>query len=126
MRVTEKCDVYSFGVVALEVMMGKHPGELISSLSTKKILENDLDFKDVLDQRILPPTGTLADEVMFAVNAAVACTHSTPDSRPTMRFVAQELSARIQTREPEKFGLIKLSKSPSLQNASHDIFLESE
>ncbi|XP_058082404.1 MDIS1-interacting receptor like kinase 2-like [Magnolia sinica] len=34
MRVTEKCDVYSFGVVALEVMMGNHPGELISSLSS--------------------------------------------------------------------------------------------
>ena len=32
--VTEKCDVYSFGVVTLEVLMGKHPGELISSFST--------------------------------------------------------------------------------------------
>lgn len=126
MRVTEKCDVYSFGVVALELMMGKHPGELISSLSTKTMSENDLDFKDVLDQRILPPTDTLADEVMFAVNAAVACTHSTPESRPTMRFVAQELSARIQTRETEKFGLIKLSKSSSHQKVSHGIFIESE
>lgn len=31
MKVTEKSDVYSFGVVAMEVMMGKHPGELIST-----------------------------------------------------------------------------------------------
>ncbi|XP_034707992.1 MDIS1-interacting receptor like kinase 2-like [Vitis riparia] len=32
MVVTEKCDVYSFGVVALETMIGKHPGELITTL----------------------------------------------------------------------------------------------
>ncbi|RVX08671.1 MDIS1-interacting receptor like kinase 2 [Vitis vinifera] len=32
MVVTKKCDVYSFGVVALETMIGKHPGELITSL----------------------------------------------------------------------------------------------
>ncbi|KAF3457517.1 hypothetical protein FNV43_RR02175 [Rhamnella rubrinervis] len=28
----EKCDMYSFGVVALEVIVGKYPGDLISSL----------------------------------------------------------------------------------------------
>ncbi|CAH1413982.1 unnamed protein product [Lactuca virosa] len=28
MVATERCDVYSFGIVALEVIMGKHPGEL--------------------------------------------------------------------------------------------------
>ncbi|CAI9276205.1 unnamed protein product [Lactuca saligna] len=30
----EKCDVYSFGVVVLEVIMGKHPGDLVTSLPT--------------------------------------------------------------------------------------------
>ncbi|TYI08770.1 hypothetical protein ES332_A09G024400v1 [Gossypium tomentosum] len=28
MVVTEKCDVYSFGVLALEILMGKHPGDI--------------------------------------------------------------------------------------------------
>jgi len=32
MEVNEKCDVYSFGVVAMEIMMGRHPGDFISSL----------------------------------------------------------------------------------------------
>lgn len=34
MVVTEKCDVYSFGVLVLEVLMGKHPGELITNLNS--------------------------------------------------------------------------------------------
>ncbi|EOY29538.1 Leucine-rich repeat receptor-like protein kinase family protein [Theobroma cacao] len=33
MRVNEKCDVFSFGVTTLETLMGRHPGDLISSLS---------------------------------------------------------------------------------------------
>ncbi|KAL6214491.1 hypothetical protein ACLB2K_013925 [Fragaria x ananassa] len=37
MRVTDKCDVYSFGVVALEIMMGRHPGELLDSLHKSDI-----------------------------------------------------------------------------------------
>ncbi|RHN44229.1 putative protein kinase RLK-Pelle-LRR-XI-1 family [Medicago truncatula] len=30
MVVSEKCDVYSFGVVALETLMGRHPGDILS------------------------------------------------------------------------------------------------
>ena len=87
MRVTEKCDVYSFGVVALEIMMGRHPGELLESLSDKR----ELLLKDVLDQRLLPPTGKLSVVVVLVVSLALACTRTSPESRPTMRYVAQEL-----------------------------------
>ena len=60
MKVTDKCDVYSFGVVALEVMMGKHPGELLASLSSPSLSSTsatlsdsqELLLKDVLDQRL--------------------------------------------------------------------------
>ncbi|KAK1381315.1 putative leucine-rich repeat receptor-like protein kinase [Heracleum sosnowskyi] len=40
MVVTEKCDVYSFGVVALEIMMGSHPGDLLSSFTAPQSIEN--------------------------------------------------------------------------------------
>lgn len=112
MKVTEKSDVYSFGVVALEVMMGRHPGELISSLSAKEASQNDPDMllKDLLDQRLSPPAGQTAEEVVFVVTTALSCTRATPETRPTMRAVAQELAARTQPCLPEPMETIKISK----------------
>ncbi|KAL3753090.1 hypothetical protein ACJRO7_000482 [Eucalyptus globulus] len=115
MRVTNKCDVYSFGVVALEIMMGKHPGDLLSSLSimkTSTISEDpNLLLKDVLDPRLPLPTGQRAKKVVFIVMAALACTRTSPDSRPNMHFVAQELSACTQTYLFEPLGSITISKA---------------
>ena len=53
MVMTEKCDVYSFGVVTLEVLMGKHPRDLLSSLSSSS--DPKIMLVDVLDQRLPPP-----------------------------------------------------------------------
>ncbi|CAL9045510.1 unnamed protein product [Musa banksii] len=107
MRVTEKCDVYSFGVVALEVMMGKHPGELISSLPSLPE-GKELLLKETLDQRLPTPAGQLAEEVVFIVKVALACISSNPSSRPSMRFVAQEISAQSQACIPQPFETITI------------------
>jgi len=118
MRVTDKCDVYSFGVVALEVMMGRHPGDLLSSLSSiKPSLPSDpeLFLKDVLDPRLEAPTGQAAEEVVFVVTVALACTQTKPEARPTMHFVAQELSARTQAYLAEPLDSITISKLRSFQ-----------
>ncbi|KAJ0031817.1 hypothetical protein Pint_13833 [Pistacia integerrima] len=53
MIVTEKCDVYSFGVLILEVLMGTHPRDLLSSLSFPSTQHRMLI--DLLDPRLLPP-----------------------------------------------------------------------
>ncbi|KAI6698867.1 hypothetical protein NL676_018986 [Syzygium grande] len=115
MRVTDKCDVYSFGVVALEIMMGKHPGDLLSSLSTTQTLTSTEDpnllLKDVLDPHLPPPTGQLARTVVFIVTVALACTRMSPNSRPAMHFVAQELSARTQAYLPEPLGSITINRA---------------
>ncbi|RDX61261.1 MDIS1-interacting receptor like kinase 2, partial [Mucuna pruriens] len=116
MRVSIKCDVYSFGVVTLEIMMGKHPGELLGTLSSNTCLwsteEAQVLLKDVLDQRLPPPRGRLAKAVVLTVSIALACTRATPESRPVMRAVAQELSSTTTTQAcfSEPFGMITISK----------------
>ncbi|XP_065621703.1 MDIS1-interacting receptor like kinase 2-like isoform X1 [Quercus suber] len=88
MVVTEKCDVYSFGMVALEILMGKHPGELLTSLST--LSSQNLMLNEILDQRLPPPTRSIAQDIFFAASVAFACLRTKPKSRPTMKWVSQE------------------------------------
>ena len=99
MKVDNKTDVYSFGVVTLEVIMGRHPGELISSLlstssssSTPPSTLHHLLLNDVMDGRPSPPVNQAADGVALAVKLAFACLHVHPQSRPTMQQVARVLS----------------------------------
>ncbi|CAK9162888.1 unnamed protein product [Ilex paraguariensis] len=92
MVVTEKCDVYSFGVVALETIMGRHPGELLSSLSSSSA--QNIMLNEVLDPRLSPPTDPLvARDVVLVSTLAFACLRSEPESRPTMQRVSQEFLA---------------------------------
>ncbi|CBI29795.3 unnamed protein product, partial [Vitis vinifera] len=92
MKVDNKTDVYSFGVVTLEVIMGRHPGELISSLlssasssSTSPSTAGHFLLNDVIDQRPSPPVNQVAKEVEVAVKLAFACLRVNPQSRPTMQ-----------------------------------------
>ena len=99
MKVTEKCDVYSFGVLAFEVLMGKHPGDLILTLHSSTA--QNILLKDVLDQRLLPPSAQDADEVISVAVVALTCISANPHSRPNMRDVYQKLSSHRQcTLEP--------------------------
>ncbi len=94
MEVNEKCDVYSFGVLTLEIIMGKHPGDLISSLTSSAFTTLNMPLKDVLDQRLSLPMNEAAREVLSIAKIAIACLHTVPQSRPTMQQVSQELSTQ--------------------------------
>ena len=92
MEVNEKCDVYSFGVLSLEIIMGKHPGDLTSSLTSSAFTTLNVPLKDVLDQRLSLPMNEAAKEVLSIAKIAIACLNTVPQSRPTMQQVSQELS----------------------------------
>ncbi|KAI8004667.1 MDIS1-interacting receptor like kinase 2 [Camellia lanceoleosa] len=112
MEVNEKCDVYSFGVLALEVIMGKHPGDLISSLSSSSSSSSSststtqgIFLKDVLDQRLPPPRNQVAEQVVVVVKLAFACLHTTPLSRPTMQQVTTILSKQRPTLQNQFYTI---------------------
>lgn len=89
MVVTEKCDVYSFGVVTLEILMGRHPGELISSVSS--ISAQRILLQDLLDPRIRPPAGNATKRVILMGMVAFRCLQNNPKARPAMKEVSQLL-----------------------------------
>ncbi|PIA34000.1 hypothetical protein AQUCO_03900112v1, partial [Aquilegia coerulea] len=103
MRLTEKCDVYSFGVLTLEVIMGSHPGEFITSLATSSSAVGDnVLLVDMLDKRLPPPVADILKEVVtlaytmrltekFA-KIISTCLNASRESRPTMEFVSHDLA----------------------------------
>ncbi|ONK77938.1 uncharacterized protein A4U43_C02F12510 [Asparagus officinalis] len=90
MKVTEKCDVYSFGVVALEVIMGRHPGDLISDLSSSAA--QNLFIKDIIDPRLPTPRNQVNEQVFVVATLALSCLCFDPKSRPTMQYICKMLS----------------------------------
>ena len=93
-EVNEKYDVYSFGVLTLEIIMGKHPGDLILSLTSSAFTALNMPLKDVLDQRLSLPMNEAAREVLSIAKIAIACLHNVPQSHPTMQQVSQKLSTQ--------------------------------
>ncbi|KAH7844134.1 hypothetical protein Vadar_024698 [Vaccinium darrowii] len=93
MVVTEKCDVYSFGVVALETIMGRHPGDVLSSLASPP--SKNMMIVDVLDPRLpLPTNPIVAGNIVLVATMAFACLCPKPRSRPTMQQLSQEFLSR--------------------------------
>lgn len=79
---TEKCGIYSFGVVVLELLMGSHPGDFVSSISCPS--KKSTPMKDLLDTRLPPPEGEVASEIFGLITVAIQCLHPNPSTRPTM------------------------------------------
>ncbi|KAI8003151.1 putative leucine-rich repeat receptor-like protein kinase [Camellia lanceoleosa] len=116
MEVNERCDVYSFGVLTLEVIMGKHPGDLIYSLSSSSSSSSSTStahgilLKDVLDQRLAAPENQVAEQVFMVAKLAFACLQANPLSRPTMRQVAMKLSDDRRSHLQNEFHMITLGQ----------------
>ncbi|KAI4966821.1 hypothetical protein ZWY2020_035960 [Hordeum vulgare] len=85
LRVTTKCDVYSFGVVAMEILTGKFPGGLISSLYSLDETQAGVGksaalllLRDLVDQRLDSPAEQMAAQVVFVFVVALSCVRTNP------------------------------------------------
>ncbi|KAL7612388.1 hypothetical protein Lser_V15G05072 [Lactuca serriola] len=90
--VNEKCDVYSFGVLALEIIGGKHPGDLLTSLNYSN--REGATLESIFDKRLPYPTDDrrIKMEILRVYDVALGCIRVDQKSHPTMGNVSQELS----------------------------------
>ena len=92
MKITEKCDVYSFGVLVLEVIKGKRPSEFLSSLSSSS-LNTNIALDEMLDPRLPTPSRIVQEKLISIMEVAFSCLNESPESRPTMKIVSQQLTS---------------------------------
>ncbi|MBA0755047.1 hypothetical protein Gogos_020730, partial [Gossypium gossypioides] len=123
LAVTEKCDVYSFGVLALEILMGKHPGDLLSTLSSSLSSSHVQNFtlNEILDPRLLPPRSRkMVGDIAFIAVIAFACLRARPKARPTMKLVSQEF---LHANSPIAMPLHEISL---IELKNHEMFMSNE
>ncbi|XP_073358976.1 MDIS1-interacting receptor like kinase 2-like isoform X2 [Aegilops tauschii subsp. strangulata] len=107
--VTEKCDVYSFGVVVLELVMGKHPRDLLDGSFPSG--EQAMLVKDILDERPTTPTTTQENSLSLLIKLAFSCLESSSQARPTMREAYQTLIKRPSSSSyPVPFSALTLQQ----------------
>ncbi|MBA0636321.1 hypothetical protein Godav_025006, partial [Gossypium davidsonii] len=121
--VTKKCDVYSFGVLALEILMGKHPGDLLSTLSSSLSSSHVQNFmlNEILDPRLPPPRSRkMVGDIAFIAVIAFACLRARPKARPSMKLVSQEF---LHANSPTAMPLHEISL---LELKNHEMFMSNE
>ncbi|XP_050236633.1 probable leucine-rich repeat receptor-like protein kinase At5g63930 [Mercurialis annua] len=84
-RFTEKSDVYAFGMIVLQILSGKSK----ISVTTRQAVES-CKVEHFIDAKL--EGKFLESEAAELGKLALLCTHESPDQRPTMATVLQELS----------------------------------
>ncbi|GAB2233372.1 hypothetical protein Droror1_Dr00002594 [Drosera rotundifolia] len=96
-KATEKVDVYSFGVLVLEILMGRHPKELLSILKMEvnsSLMDQVPNLKAKLDPRLaFPEAQRITDALEYVSEAAYWCIQENPQNRPTMYDVSRLLES---------------------------------
>ncbi|TYI30113.1 hypothetical protein ES332_A05G362500v1 [Gossypium tomentosum] len=93
---SQKWDVYSYGVILLAMLTGKYPVVCVGNSEMNLVhwiqlcIEEKKNLLDVLDP-YLAPDADEEEEIIAVLKITMACVHSSPERRPTMRHVFDAL-----------------------------------
>ncbi|XVF84749.1 hypothetical protein PTKIN_Ptkin17bG0063800 [Pterospermum kingtungense] len=97
---SQKWDVYSYGVILLEMITGRSPvvhegtSEMDLVHWIQLCIEEKKPLSDVLDP-YLAPDADKEEEIIAVLKIAMACVHSNPERRLTMRHVSDALDRLV-------------------------------
>ncbi|MBA0649011.1 hypothetical protein Goklo_016625 [Gossypium klotzschianum] len=97
---SQKWDVYSYGVILLEMITGRSPVVHVGTSEMDLVnwiqlcIEEKKPLSDVLDP-YLAPDADKEEEIIAVLKITMACVHSGPERRPTMRHVLDALDRLV-------------------------------
>ncbi|KAL9242571.1 hypothetical protein vseg_016557 [Gypsophila vaccaria] len=93
-KVSTKTDIYSLGVILLELLTGKSPSEAIDGSDLPQWVASTVKEEwtnEVFDLELMRDVSTTGDEMLNTLKLALHLVDPSPDARPDVQQVVQQL-----------------------------------